>query len=69
MFNWCKVVKLVLQAEFPDFELLAKFSVFRLVGHADEAATTESAPEDRKPFLGAEFGPARALNLVRTELT
>ncbi len=48
MFNWCKLVKLVLEAEFPDFELLAKFNIFRLVAHTDDAAVLDPSSEDRK---------------------
>ncbi len=46
MFNWCKLAKLVLQAEFPDFELLAQFSVFRMLGEADEGNVQDTRGED-----------------------
>ena len=46
MFNWTKLTKLVLQAEFPDFELFAKFSVFRVVDSSDEGSTHDIKLED-----------------------
>ena len=30
MFKWCKMAKLVISAEFPDFELLAQFRIFSM---------------------------------------
>lgn len=60
MFNWVKLTKLVLQAEFPDFELFAQFSVFRVVDSSDEGSTHDSKLEDREINCVAEFCEFRA---------
>jgi hypothetical protein len=46
MFNWCRLVKVVLDAEFPDFELLAKFSIFRIVGAKQMGSASDVESED-----------------------
>ena len=43
MFNWCRLAKLCLAAEFPDFELLTKFHIFNLPAAKDDQGRASGA--------------------------